>query len=114
MQIQRSTIMPTRKKATPKDYINNDLPILYVDDVNTRHRDDGMNYLSFTTNIPDRFVEQVRLMIDDEHLHQLIDYLCKATDYFPERTRKGGKGLQNNKAEFFCKHFANGLFGIIP
>ena len=85
--------MPTRKEAAPKEtYINNDLPILYVDDVDTRHRADGMNYLSFTTNMPDRFVEQVRLMIDDEHLHQIIDDLCHSTGYFPKRTRKTERG----------------------
>jgi len=85
--------MPTRKKATPKEaYINNNLPTLYVDDVDARHREDGMNYLSFTTNLPDVFVEQVRLMIDDEHLHQIIDYLCLTTDYFPKRPRKRKRG----------------------
>ena len=81
--------MPTRKKDTPREfYINNDLPILYVDNVDTRHRADDMNYLSFTTNLPDQIVEQVRLMIDDEHLHEIIDDLCQSTDYFPERTSK--------------------------
>lgn len=85
--------MPTRKKATPKEtYINNDLPILYVDDVDTRHREDGINYLSFTTNLPDRFVEQVRLIIDDEHLQGIIDDLCLSTNYFPERPSKRKRG----------------------
>ena len=79
--------MPTREKATPKKtYINNDLPILYVDEVNARHRVDGINYLSFTTNLPDLFVEQVRLMIDDKQLHKIIDNLCRSTDYYPNRT----------------------------
>ena len=79
--------MPTRKISTPKEtYINNDLPVLYVDDVVTRRRDDGMNYLSFTTNIPGLFVEQVRLMIDDKQLHKIIDNLCRSTDYYPNRT----------------------------
>lgn len=89
--------MPARKKATPKEtYINNNLPILYADDVDARHRDDGMNYLSFTTNIPDQFVEQVRLMIDDEHLYQILDYLCRTVDYFPKRPRKrkGSEAIQ--------------------
>ena len=81
--------MPTRKKAAPKEtYINSDLPVLYVDSVDARHRDDGMNYLSFTTNTPDRFVEQVRLMIGDENLHLIIDRLCQFTNYIPERTSK--------------------------
>ena len=85
--------MPNRKKDTPKEtYINNDLPILYVDDVDTRHREDGINYLSFTTNLPDRFVEQVRLIIDDEHLHIIIDDLCLSTDYFPKKPSKRKRG----------------------
>jgi hypothetical protein len=84
--------MPTKKVAKPKEtYINDDLPILYVDNVNTRRRADGMNYLSFTTNLPDDFVEQVRLMIDDEHLQQIIDDLCKSTMYFPEKPSKTKK-----------------------
>jgi len=85
--------MSTRQGATPKEiYINNDLPILYVDDVDTRHRDDGMNYLSFTTNLPNLFVEQVRLMIDDEQLHKIIDSLCRYHNYFPERTGRTERG----------------------
>ncbi len=81
--------MPTREKATPKKtYINNDLPILYVDELNARHRADGINYLSFTTNLPDLLVEQVRLIIDDEHLHEIIDDLCRMTKYFPKRPSK--------------------------
>jgi len=84
--------MPTRKKVTTKEtYINNDLPILYVDDVNTRHRADGINYLSFTTNLPDLVVEQVRLIVDDEYLHYIIDDLCKSTNYFPKRPKRTSK-----------------------
>jgi len=85
--------MSTRKKATPTEtYINNDLPLLYVDDVYTRHRVDGINYLSFRTSLPDLVVEQVRLMIDDEHLHLIIDYLCQATNYFPKKTSETKRG----------------------
>lgn len=85
--------MPSRKKATPKEtYINNDLPVLYVDGLDTRHREDGMNYLSFTTNLPDVLAEQARFLIDDEHLHQIIDDLCLTTDYYPKRPRKRKRG----------------------
>ena len=81
--------MPTKKEEIPKEiYINNNLPILYVDDVDTRHREDEMNYLSFTTNLPDQIVEQARLMIDDEHLHIIMDYLCNSSNYFPKKPRK--------------------------
>ncbi|HEX74565.1 MAG TPA: hypothetical protein G4N93_05380 [Dehalococcoidia bacterium] len=85
--------MPTKEEEIPKEiYINNNLPILYVDDVDTRHRQDGLNYLSFTTNIPDQVVEQVRLMIDDESLHRIIDDICRNINYYPERPSKTQKG----------------------
>jgi hypothetical protein len=85
--------MPSKKKAKPKEiYINNDLPILYVDAVDTRRREDGVNYLSFATNIPDRIVEQVRLIIDDESLQRIIDDLCQTTNYFPKKPSKKERG----------------------
>jgi len=85
--------MPTRKKEAPeeapKEYIiNNELPILYVDDVNYSHRTDGINHLSFTTNLPDQVVEQVRIMIQDEHLNTILSYLCESTGHFPRKPRK--------------------------
>ena len=84
--------MPTRKKATPMEtYINNTLPVLYVDDVDTRHRNDGINYLSFTTNTPALIVEQVRLMIRDEDLHTIIDDLCLTTEYYPKKPTRTSK-----------------------
>jgi len=84
--------MPTRKKATPKEtYINNNLSVLYVDDVDTRHREDGINYLSFTTNTPDLIVEQVRLMMNDEDLHKIIDALCITTEYYPKKPKRTSK-----------------------
>ena len=85
--------MPARKKATPKEiHINNDLPSLYVDAIDTRHREDGVNYLSFATNLPDCLVEQVRLIVDDESLQRIIDDLCQAINYFPKKPSKKGRG----------------------
>ncbi len=81
--------MPTKKTATPKKtYLNNDLPIVYVDGISIGHRDDGINYVSLTSNIPDCTVEQVRFMIGDEHLPRIIDALCRAIDYFPKKPSK--------------------------
>lgn len=81
--------MPTSDEATPKEiYANNYLPILYIDDVDTHHRSDGVYYLSFTTNLPDLVVEQVRLIVDDEHLHYIIDDLCQTTNYFPKKPKR--------------------------
>jgi len=85
--------MPTKKKATPKEtYINNDLPILYVDAINTSHRTDGFNYLSFATSTPYRIVEQVRLMIEDESLRTIIDDICQTINYFPKKAIKKRRG----------------------
>jgi len=84
--------MSTRKNSKPKEIINNDLPTLYVDGMSISHRADGINYVSLTTNIPDYIVEQVRLIIDDEHLRIIIDGLCKILDYFPEKPIKKRRG----------------------
>ena len=81
--------MSTKKKDKPKGtYINNDLPVLFVDYLDTRHREDGMNYLNFKTNTPDIIVEQVRLMTNDESLRGMIDDLCLTANYFPKKPRK--------------------------
>jgi len=78
--------MPAEKKPAPKEvYINNDLPILYVDAINTRHRKDSFTYISFATNTPFRLVEQVRLMIDDDSLRLIIDDLCRVINYHPKK-----------------------------
>ena len=84
--------MSNRKNSRPKEIINNDLPILYVDGAHTGHRGDGINYVSLTTNIPNYTVEQVRLMIDDRHLPHIIDALCQILNYFPEKPSKKRRG----------------------
>jgi hypothetical protein len=84
--------MPAKKKATPdKVYINNNLPIIYVDALNTSRRTDGFNYLSFATSTPSGLVEQVRLMIEDESLRTLLDDICQTINYFPKKSRKEQK-----------------------
>jgi len=81
--------MPAKEETKPKEiFLNNALPTLHIDYVNARHRKDGFNYLSFSTHLPDNTVEQVRLMIDDEHLHKIIDNLCRTVNYFPENPLK--------------------------
>lgn len=90
--------MPTKKTVSPqsqKVHLNDDLPVLYVDTCATSHREDGMNYLSFATNtpnIPVGLVEQVRLVIDDESLREIIDGLCGSINYFPEKPIKQRRG----------------------
>ena len=62
---------------------NNNLSILYVDDLEIHRRADGFNYMVFTIGVPEGEFEQARLMIDDEHLHLIMEYLCHEMDYFP-------------------------------
>lgn len=79
------------KKISPQSqevHLNDDLPTLYVDTCATSRRGGGINYLSFATNTPNTpvgIVEQVRLIIDDDSLHEILDDLCRSADYFPER-----------------------------
>ena len=77
--------MPTDKESKIKKIPNDNLSVLYVDDMEFQHRADGFNYLVFTINLPDGDLEQTRLMIDDKHLYRIIEYLCFETDYFPEK-----------------------------
>jgi len=80
--------MSNRKNSTSNDIIRNDLPTLYVDGISASHRDDGINYVRLTTDIPGYIVEQVRLIIDDTHLRGIIDLLCQVLNYFPEKPIK--------------------------
>jgi hypothetical protein len=85
--------MPAKVKETPdKVYVNNNLPIIYVDALKTTRRTDGFNYLSFATSTPSGLVEQVRLMIEDQSLHVVLDDICKTINYFPKKTSKKEKG----------------------
>ena len=84
--------MPVKKKATPdKVYTNNNLPIIYVDALNTTRRTDGFNYLSFATSTPSGLMEQVRIMIEDESLRVLLDDICQTINYFPKKSKKKQK-----------------------
>jgi hypothetical protein len=87
--------MSTRRKSVRPEsqevYLNDQLPILYVDTCAISSRRDGFNYLSFATNTPNTsksVVEQVRLIIDDESLRLILDNLCQTLDHFPERPSK--------------------------
>jgi hypothetical protein len=81
--------MPAKNKAKPIEVYRNDtLPIVFVDAIQIGRRKDGLIYLSFATQIPDYIMEQVRLVVNDESLHMMVDELCQITDYFPEKPAK--------------------------
>jgi len=90
MPARPRTVAPGSREV----YLNDDLPILYVDTCAVSSREGGFNYLSFATNTPNAaksIVEQVRLIIDDKSLRVILDGLCTAINHFPERPR----GTQN-------------------
>lgn len=90
--------MPTKiRSVSPESqevYLNDDLPILYVDACALSTSQGGLNYLSFATNTPNAkktLVEQVRLVIDDESLRMILNELCDGINYFPEKPTKRRK-----------------------
>ncbi len=92
--------MPTNKKSKSKEiYHNNNLPVFYVDNLDTRHRQDGVNYLSFKADLPDIIVEQVRLIVTDEGLHNIIDDMCLTINYFPKKPSKKATSNKQSKSD---------------
>jgi hypothetical protein len=90
--------MPTRiRSVSPQSqevYLNDALPIVYVDACAISRGRGGINFLSFATSTPNTaksIVEQVRLIIDDTSLRIVVDDLCKTIDYYPEKPRKTRK-----------------------
>ncbi len=80
--------MQTETKSVAKEFQTNDsLPLLYVDGVRINKRRDGVYFIRVIANLPEYFSEQVRLMVDDSHLHRIIDSLCKSTDYYPKKAK---------------------------
>ena len=77
--------MQTKKPVARQLQTNDSLPILYVDGIDIRHRRDGLNLVKLTTSIPEGKIEQARLMIDDKRLRKIIDTLCLASDYYPNK-----------------------------
>jgi len=80
--------MSNKDTSIRKFIVNNNLPTLYADGVGISHRKDGINYLSFRTNLPEYTMEQVRLMIYDKDLIPMIDLICGIIEYFPEKPTK--------------------------
>jgi hypothetical protein len=81
--------MARKDKPTPQEiHMNNALPILYVDAISSRARQDGMIYVSLATNTPHLIAEQVRLMIDEASLQTVVDNLCETLGYYPQKPRR--------------------------
>lgn len=77
--------LPVQQNVPRKVLTNNSLPILYIDGVRVASRTDGMFLIRLTTDVPDGHVEQIRVMIDSNHLKRIIDSMCRASSYYPKK-----------------------------
>ena len=82
-------------REIPEIPINEALPTVFVDNLMISTRSDGLNYLRFSTALPEGSKEEARMMIPMENLKRMIDVLCKQCDYFP--TKPKAKGKSSNK-----------------
>jgi hypothetical protein len=75
------------KKDLPQIPINEGLPTVFVDNLMISTRSDGLNYLRFTTALPEGFKEEARMMVPMENLKRMIDVLCKQCNHFPVKPK---------------------------
>ncbi len=77
--------MPNSQPAPLPFSVNDKLLALYVDAVFHSSRKDGINLLRFTTNLPEGPTEQVRLMLTQRDLKNIINILCSSSGYYPKQ-----------------------------
>ena len=80
-----------KKKKIPEIPINETLPTVFVDNLMISARSDGLNYLRFSTALPEGLKEEARMMVPMENLKRMIDVLCKQCNYFPVKPKPTGK-----------------------
>jgi hypothetical protein len=80
--------MSTKKKQEIPDIpINEKLATVFVDNLMVSTRSDGLNYLRFSTTLPEGLKEEARMMIPMENLKRMIDILCKQCGHFPTKPK---------------------------
>jgi len=69
---------------------NKNLPTYLVDGMVIHSRTDGFQFIRLTLGLPepDGILEQIRFMVSDKSLQQIIDAICAHTGYYPKKTRK--------------------------
>jgi hypothetical protein len=80
--------MPNKQNIVPSIHTSDNLQTLYVDGVTSNKREDGMYFIRFTTDIPEGTFEQFRIMTDEQHLHNILDVLCRYSNHYPEKSVK--------------------------
>jgi hypothetical protein len=81
--------MQTDNVPRPREIHSNDnLLTLYLDSASVRRRTDGMYFVSFSAILPNAFSEQVRAIINEKHIRQIIDSFCQSADYYPVKSKE--------------------------
>ena len=80
-----------KRKKIPEIPLNETLATVFVDNLMISARSDGLNYLRFSTALPEGLNEEARMMVPMENLKRMIDVLCKQCNYFPVKPKPTGK-----------------------
>ena len=84
--------MATRKEEQSIQIkINDNLPILLVDNLTISTRSDGLHIVRFTTQLQEGIKEQARMMIPENSMKAMLDVLCSHCDYYPAKPRSKKK-----------------------
>ncbi len=75
---------------------NDNLPLLFVDNLNINSRGDGFHVLRFISHLPDGFKEQARMVVPKQALQNMLDALCSHTDYFPAKPKNGRRKINKS------------------
>jgi hypothetical protein len=80
--------MPDQKDKKIMEIItNNMIPTLFVDNLAISKRSDGIYLLRFTTSLPEGLQEQVRMMVPQENMKNMLDVLCRHCDHYPTKQK---------------------------
>ncbi len=89
--------MPNKRDVGSTTHTNDNLQTLYVDGAEIHRRNDGMHFIRFTANLPKGTFEQFRIIIDEVHFHNILDAMCHASNYYPEKPVKPEKTKSRGK-----------------
>ena len=68
--------------------LNNNLSTIFVDGLKISSRKDGIHLIQFSTILPDGIKEQLRIVVPDHSLREMLDVLCKHIGHYPAKTPK--------------------------
>ena len=78
-------------KKSIKIKVNDNLPILLVDNLTISTRSDGLHIVRFTTQLQEGIKEQARMMIPENSMKAMLDVLCSHSNYYPAKPRSKKK-----------------------